>query len=250
MAQSEFGTRRVKQWIKNQLEPALEHLGKVFQQISQSTYTAHKVFRVAKPNHKTFQNQGQIQVDEHEFNKRIYGAMGELKGIKWNYNEAKFDVKIITGATMPDERHQKMEFYRWAFEVGLIDDIAFHKMADIEDSNEILERISQMKKLKQQIEQYEERMKNLESDNKNLKRQLTQAEIRSVVDKAELEKKAEVLDTKAKQKAYKQVMSKEAVMTKKDMARDANTAIKDLKRDLEIMKKDMEVLMREKHRQN
>lgn len=250
MAQSEFGTRRIKQWIKNQLEPALEHLGEVFKQVSQATYTAHKVFRVVKPNHKTFSNQSEITWDKYEFNKRIYGATGELEGIKWNYNESQFDVKIISGATMPDERHQKMEFYRWAFEVGLIDDIAFHKVADIDGSDEILERISQMKKLRQQIEEYEEQIKNMESDNTNLKRQLAQMQIRGVVENAELEKKAEILDTKAKQKSFKQTLSKEAVMAKREMQREMATAVKDFKRELEAIKDEIKNKMIENNRRN
>ena len=50
MALDEYGTRRVKQWLKNSLEPGLRQVGKLLMQFSQSVYTAEKRFRIVQPS--------------------------------------------------------------------------------------------------------------------------------------------------------------------------------------------------------
>ena len=41
LAVDEYGTRRIKQWLKNSIEPSLKQVGKVVMQYAQSVYTAH-----------------------------------------------------------------------------------------------------------------------------------------------------------------------------------------------------------------
>ena len=50
LAMDEYGTRRVKYWLKHSIEPGLKQLGEVIKEYSQSIYTAHKVFRIVQPN--------------------------------------------------------------------------------------------------------------------------------------------------------------------------------------------------------
>ena len=46
LAMDEYGTRRIKYWLKNSLDPALQQMGEIIKQYSQAVYTAHKVFNI------------------------------------------------------------------------------------------------------------------------------------------------------------------------------------------------------------
>ena len=73
LALDEYGTRRIKQWMKNSIEPALRDVGRLVMQFSQGTYTAYKRFRIVQPN----------AIQEHkqqEVNIPIYNDMGEAIG--------------------------------------------------------------------------------------------------------------------------------------------------------------------------
>ena len=97
LALDEYGTRRIKQWMKHSIEPALRQLGKVIMQISQSVYSANKRFRIIQPS--------AIQEErEQEINIPIYNDMGEEIGKSMDYSAAKFDVRIVAGSTLPVNR--------------------------------------------------------------------------------------------------------------------------------------------------
>ncbi len=97
LALDEYGTRRIKQWMKHSIEPALRQLGKVIMQISQSVYSANKRFRIIQPS--------AIQEErEQEINIPIYNDMGEAIGKSMDYSAAKFDVRIVAGSTLPVNR--------------------------------------------------------------------------------------------------------------------------------------------------
>ena len=97
LAMDEYGTRRVKQWMKNSIETALMQVGEVVMQFSQAVYTAHKVFRIVQPS--ALQEQREV-----EFNVPMYNDYGQVIGKFKDYNVAKFDVRIIAGSTLPVNR--------------------------------------------------------------------------------------------------------------------------------------------------
>ena len=97
LALDEYGTRRVKQWMKNSIEPALKQLGTVVMQYSQAIYRANKRFRIVQPS--------ALQEDrEVEINIPIFNDMGEAIGKSMDYSAAKFDIRIISGSTLPINR--------------------------------------------------------------------------------------------------------------------------------------------------
>ena len=71
LALDEYGTRRVKQWMKSAIEPALVQCGKVVKDYSQAVYKAHKVFRIVQPNNLEEKGK-QVQL-----NIPMYNDMGE-----------------------------------------------------------------------------------------------------------------------------------------------------------------------------
>jgi hypothetical protein len=230
LAVDEYGTRRVKAWMQTIVEPALTHLGKVFQQMAQAAYTARKVFRIVQPS-------GLQEDRQVEINIPIYNDLG-MAIQKWNnYPEAKFDVKVVGGSTLPVNRWALVEeYFRW-FQSGLIDDIAMIGQLDIRNKEQIIQRKSIYSQLKSQLEGLEGALKESEGTIDTLKRQLVQAGIKHGVDVGTREVDKEVTTTKSQQKMVRGFMQKELDLAKKDLGRRVDTAVVQFKAGLESSKK-------------
>tara|TARA_R110002167_G_scaffold112850_1_gene285538 strand:- start:24877 stop:27087 length:2211 start_codon:yes stop_codon:yes gene_type:complete len=199
LAQDEHGTRRIKAWMQTIVEPALEHLGKIFMQTSQNTYKAHKVFRIVQPSG--------IQEDRQvEINVPIYNDLGKSIDKFNDYTSAKFDVRIVAGSSMPVNRWALLEeYFRW-YQSGLIDDIAMLGETDVRGKEQILKRKSVYSQLRSQVDALEGQLKDQSGENETLKRQLVQSNIRDSTGKAEKQIDAEMLQSKAQQKLMRQRM--------------------------------------------
>lgn len=177
LANDEYGTRRVKNWLKNLLEPALKHLGEVVRDYSQSLYTAHKVLRIVQPNN--IENLKKVEI-----NVPIYNDYGEAIG-KWNdYETARFDIQIVAGSSLPVNRWAYLAELRELLQLGVVDDIAVLAETDIRNKEKIVQRKSMYAQMKGQIESLEEQLKDSTGTNETLERQLVQAGIREEVSKA------------------------------------------------------------------
>ena len=205
LANDEFGTRRLKAWMGSIAEPALEHLGKCFQMFSQAHYTTEKVFRIVQPE------AGQQPDEEKEtrINVPIYNDFGKAIGKFRDYASAKFDVRLIAGATMPINRWALLEeYFRW-FQAGLIDDIAMIGETDIRNKKSIVERKSMYAQLQSQVASMEEAMKDKEGTIETLERQLVQAGIKMKVGEGSNQVKKSVLETEAQQKLLRGMLKTE-----------------------------------------
>ena len=172
LAQDEFGTRRLKSWMNNVMEPFLEHVGIVFQSLAQKHYTAHKVFRIIQPN----PDGGHTPVDQ-EINIPIYNNFGDVIGRFKDYASARFDVRIVPGSTMPVNRWALIEeYFKW-FQAGLIDDIAMLAETDIRNKEQIIKRKSLYAQMQAQIQQLQEALKNEQGTVETLQRQIVQKKI-------------------------------------------------------------------------
>ena len=180
LAQDEYGTRRIKQWLNNFIEPGLKQLGHVVKQFTQSVYTAHKVFRVVQPS--ALQEDREVQI-----NVPLYNDYGEAIG-KWNdFSAAKFDVRIITGSTLPVNRWAYLAELKELLQLGVVDDIAVLAETDLRNKEKIAERKSLLSQLQGQLQSMEESIKDKEGTIETLERQLVQAGIKGKVKDAEME---------------------------------------------------------------
>jgi hypothetical protein len=180
LATDEYGTRRVKQWLANAIEPALKQLGKVMSEYTRTVYTANKVFRIVQPN--AIQEEKTVEI-----NVPMYNDLGEEIG-KWNdYASAKFDVRIIPGSTLPVNRWAYLAELKELMQLGVIDDIALLAETDIRNKEELVERKSMYSQLQGQISGMEEQIKNAEGTIETLERQLVQAGIKNKVMQASVE---------------------------------------------------------------
>ena len=192
LAMDEYGTRRIKSWMQNIIEPSLEHLGKIFKDFAQHTYQAHKVFRIVNPNN----------IDEErsiEINVPIFNDYGKAIR-KWNdYATATFDVRIVGGSTLPLNRWALLEeYFKW-YQSGLIDDIAMIAETDIRNKESIIKRKSVYMQLRNQIEQLQGVLTDREGAIETLERQLVQSGINTKVQNANMKIQKDLLDTEAAQ---------------------------------------------------
>ena len=214
LANDEFGTRRLKAWMGSIVEPCLEHLGKVFQQMAQKHYSVEKVFRIVQPEAG---QSPQEQEKEVKINIPIYNDYGEAIGKYRNYASARFDVRIVSGATMPVNRWALLEeYFRW-FQAGLIDDIAMIAETDIRNKKSVIERKSLYSQLQGQVKGMEESLKDKEGTIETLERQLVQAGIKMKIGEAGTEIRKDVLETEAQQKLFRGLMKGEFEKMKAEM---------------------------------
>ena len=222
LANDEYGTRRIKAWMTNIVEPCLEHVGRVFKEIAQKTYTANKVFRIVQP--EAGQAADAAQEKDVEINIPIYNDYGEAVGKWMDYESAKFDIRVVAGSSLPLNRWALLEeYFRW-FQAGLIDDIAMLAETDVRNKKNIAKRKSLYSQLKGQLEQFEEAMKDKEGTIETLERQLVQAGIKDKIKTGEMEVRKDTLNTEAQQKLLRGMMQSEFASFKKDMRRELDKA--------------------------
>jgi hypothetical protein len=214
LAMDEYGTRRIRQWVNNCVEPALEHLGKIFKEIAQFTYTSQKIFRIVQPE----AGAGEGEVQEVSINIPIYNDFGEVIQRFNDYQTAKFDIRIVAGATQPVNRWALQdEYFKW-FQAGLIDDIAMLEQTDIRNKKALVQRKSLYSQLQQQLAQMEETIKNQEGEIQTLERQVVQSGIRDkIVEGAKVVDK-ELHKTQAQQEILRGQMKNALEATKKELA--------------------------------
>ena len=238
LALDEYGTRRIKQWMSTSIEPALKRLGQVIVQYCQATYTANKRFRIIQPS--------AIQEGkEQEINIPVYNDMGEAIGKSMDISTIKFDIRIVSGSTLPVNRWAYLEELKELMKLGVVDDVAVLAETDIKNKKNIVKRKSLYAQLQGQISQLSEAMKDKDGTIETLERQLVQAGIKNKVMQADVEinkKKEEVkatmgkqqVETEGKQKLLRNVMGNNADIT---MARQSDL-LQNYKKDLENRSKD------------
>jgi len=225
LANDEFGTRRLKAWMGSIVEPALEHLGRCFQMIAQRHYSVEKVFRIVQPEAG---QSPQEQEKEVKINIQIYNDYGEAIGRFKDYSTARFDVRVVAGATMPVNRWALLEeYFKW-FQAGLIDDIAMIAETDIRNKKQVIERKSVYSQLQGQVSSMEESVKDKEGTIETLQRQLVQAGIKMQVDKGGNEIRKDVLETEAQQKLLRGMMKLEFEKMRDQMKTDMQSTKQDV----------------------
>ena len=226
LANDEYGTRRIKAWMGNTVEPSLEHLGRVFKEVAQSTYQIDKVFRIVQPEAGQTPDE---QEKEIRINIPVYNDYGQAVGKWMDYSSAKFDVRIVSGATMPVNRWALLEeYFRW-FQSGLIDDVAMVAETDIRNKKQLLQRKSLYSQLQQQLNSMQETVKDKDGTIETLERQLVQAGIKNKIQTGSLESKKSVLDTQAQQKLLRHLMKGEYETARKQLEMDMKEVARDVK---------------------
>jgi len=182
--------------------------------IAQNHYSIEKVFRIVQPEAG---QSPQEQEKEVRVNIPIYNDYGAAIGKYKDYASARFDVRVIAGATMPVNRWALLEeYFKW-FQAGLIDDIAMIAETDIRNKKGIVERKSMYAQMQSQISSMEESLKDSEGTIETLERQLVQAGIKMKVGEAGNEIRKDVLETESQQKLLRGMLKSEFEKMKVEM---------------------------------
>tara|TARA_Y100000592_G_scaffold50078_1_gene79303 strand:- start:4721 stop:6973 length:2253 start_codon:yes stop_codon:yes gene_type:complete len=211
LALDEYGTRRVKQWMKSAIEPALVQLGKVIKDYSQAVYKAHKVFRLVQPNNMSDDGK------QVELNIPMYNDMGEAIGKFMDYSVAKFDVRIIGGSTLPLNRWAYLSELKELLKLGVVDDIAVLAETDVKQKDKIAERKSLYAQMQQKISSLEKQVKDQAGIRQTLERQLIQSGVKAKVMQVENEVRKNAGDTMVKMKDTQRRMQSDRDVTKEKL---------------------------------
>jgi len=234
LAMDEYGTRRIKYWMKNSIEPALRQLGEVVKQYSQAVYTANKVFRIVQPN--ALQEERQVEI-----NIPMYNDLGEAIG-KWkDYSTAKFDIRVISGSTLPINRWAYLAELKELLQAGVVDDMAVLAETDIRNKEQIAKRKSLYSQLSGQVQQLSEAMKDKEGTIETLERQLVQAGIKSKVMQAEVEINKKKEEVKSSIEAEKSSQQSQGAHLRQAAKNEFENQKKQLSMDMAYMQKDMQL---------
>ena len=165
--------------------------------------------------------------------------MGEAIQKSMDYQEAKFDVRIIAGSKMPINRWAYLEELKQLLQFGVVDDIAVLAETDLKNKEQIIQRKSLYSQLQGQIQQMEGALQDKEGTIETLSRQLVQAGIKTEVLKAskEVDKKKEqlkgdlqreYLETEAQQKLLKGAEKNNSKLQQDRLKNSVDQTIKDL----------------------
>ena len=233
LAMDEYGTRRIKYWLRTSIEPGLKQLGQVVKQMTQHVYTANKVFRIVEPSGINPEKQVEINIP-------IYNSFGKVIDKHNDYATAKFDIRVVAGSTLPVNRWAYLEELKELMKMGVVDDVAVLAETDIRNKDKIVQRKSLYSQLQGQISQQEEALKDKEGTIETLSRQLVQAGIKDKIRQGEMEdnksrlqdesvRQKQINDTKAQQGAERDAMRQETAFQK----RKAGNALEDAQRELQ-----------------
>lgn len=148
------------------IEEALNDLGSVVAEMIPYVYDRRKVVRIVAPNNKP---------TETIFNDEVYED-GERKIIN-DLTINKYDIKLISGSTMPSNRWAIFEAYMNMYEKGLIRNPEWIiRQSDLPNQDEILESENALKQAEGMISQMQEAIKKLEGDMQTADRELRHAD--------------------------------------------------------------------------
>tara|TARA_R110002020_G_scaffold130974_1_gene292846 strand:+ start:3242 stop:5533 length:2292 start_codon:yes stop_codon:yes gene_type:complete len=233
LALDEYGTRRVKQWMKHSIEPALRQVGRVVMQMCQATYTANKRFKIVQPS-------ALQEEQDQEINIPLYNDMGKAIGKSMDLQSMKADIRVVAGSTLPVNRWAYLAELKELLQVGVVDDIAVLAETDIRNKEQIAQRKSMLAQLQGQIGQMQEALKDSEGTIETLERQLVQAGIKGKVMQAEMEISKNKEQVKGETKdAYRQTDAEQKLL-QRAMVNEANTKKKELSLAVDAAKKDLQ----------
>ena len=138
------------------IEMSLQQLGKVIYQMSKSHYTFEKSFRIVQPNN---------DITEFTVNNRMYDdKRKELLTIQNDITSGQFDVRIMSGSTMPSNKYAEYQMYMEAYQLGLIDKVEALKKTEIYDKEGVLQRTGEVQRLQSIIGQLQDQIKEISGD--------------------------------------------------------------------------------------
>jgi len=169
---AEMGETRGKSKLRD-IEGSLTRLGRNVYNLAKGHYTYAKTFRIIQPNN-----------DITEYTVNMYDNKSqEINAIQNDITIGHYDVRIISGSTLPSNRVAEYNMYLEAFRMNLVDDVEVLKKTEIFDKQGVLQRKGQMSQLQSYVRQLEAQVKKLSGDLQTAEREAISSRKRTETEK-------------------------------------------------------------------
>ncbi len=168
----EFGQRRIKS-RRDDIENFLNQCAKVAIPLMQQLYTEDKVIRLVQPN-------GLEKEERFNFFKEMDN--GDVKRFH-DVSIGRYDVKVVSGSTLPTNRMAMLNTYMQMYQAGLIDQVEVLKKSELVDIDGVLARSGQAAAMQQQMNMLQEELKKVKGDLQTATREELHAKKRLEVEK-------------------------------------------------------------------
>ena len=150
----EFGQRKIKSKLAD-IEAGLTRVAQAAIPLMQQLYTIQKTFRIVNPNNS---------LSEYVMNQKLVDdKTGEIQVFN-DITIGKYDVICVAGSTLPTNRYAELEFYKDAFQMGLIDRQEVLKKTEVFDAEGVQERMDTIAKLQGALQGAQQEIKKLKGD--------------------------------------------------------------------------------------
>ena len=170
---AEMGETRGKSKLRD-VEGSLTRLGRNIYNLCKGHYTYEKTFRIIQPNN---------DITEFTVNNMYDDKGQEVNAITNDITIGHYDVRIISGSTLPSNRIAEYNMYLEAFKLNLVDDVEVLKKSEIFDKEGVLQRKGQMAQMQSYIKQLEEQVKKLSGDLQTAERETMNSRKRAETEK-------------------------------------------------------------------
>jgi len=187
---SEMGETRGKAKLRD-IESSLNRLGKCLYNLAKGHYDYQKTFRVVQPNN---------DLTEFTINQMYDDKSQEVGAIHNDITIGNYDVRIISGSTLPSNRMAEYNMYLEAFKLGLVDDVEVLKKTEIFDKEGVLKRKGQMAQMQGMVQQLQEQVKKLKGDLQTAERENVNSKKQVEAQKFKSQLKEVLTDSKFKTK--------------------------------------------------
>ena len=144
--------------------------------LMQQIYTEEKVIRLVQPDGRTTE----ATVNQPLYDQFTMEEMGRVHDV----TVGRYDIIPVAGSTLPSNRFAQLETYMQMFQAGIIDQLEVLKKTEVVDTEGVMQRMSMINQLQQQLQASQEEIKRLTGDLQTAEREEIHAKKRLEVEKS------------------------------------------------------------------
>ena len=211
VAIDEYAQRRIKSKLDD-IDEALNQIGKIIVQLIQQTYTDEKVVRIMKPDGR---------MTETVMNQPIYDDFtNEIIGRVNDVTIGSYDLIVVSGSTLPSNRWARFDYYMQLFQSGIIDAQEVLEQTEVADTEGVMQRTSIIQQQQQMIEQLQEQLKNTKGDLQTAERESTHDRKRVEIEKFKTKLNSTSNKNESAQRLFEARLTDELKIAKDDLRRE------------------------------
>ncbi len=177
MAIREWGLSKQKLQLQS-IEIGHTILGKVTIQFIQRYYTGHKVLRIVRDaNAPKDIKDNTVEINKPNIEVNEDGKL--ITSVTRDVTIGKYDLAVVSNSYLPTYAMEKVELFMDLMEKGIVDAQAVLENLDIDDVEEVLQRMSQTQIMADELESAAQNMKKLQGDVESRESALFQADRRN-----------------------------------------------------------------------